>query len=252
MNTLAVETASNKRASKIKVYCGISDLDVIAGAYNLSGGVAPGVEEMWWAQLSVWLQQDIAKAVAEANASAKDVTESVVKKLKIQIGHKYYLKNGSIGVSESVDIPESFTGLSGTKYYDVIRFSLNTVVDARRYPEFINAMCKQGHYLMYSWKIEKMDAQDSNQQRSQTYTEGFYRYGNAPIVKLTTYWEGYFLRDFYQWGIVGYDLNRKTGKPVLVLYDGQRKDVEDIESREKLDGLMPKVFRDALSDEKKK
>jgi hypothetical protein len=251
LKRLSVEIASNKRAESIKVYCGIKDLDVILGAYT-SSGTAPNVEEMWWAQLSLWIQQDIADAVAKANAQARNVTESVVKQLKVNLGHRYYLPNGFIGISENQNIPDSFTGLSATKYYDVLRFSLETVVDARRIPEFINAMYGEGHYLLYSWKIEKVDKQNISGSAQTTTSEGYYRFGNAPIVKLTTNWEGYFLRDFYEWGIVGYDFNKETNKPVLVLYNGKRLDVDDIESRENLEGLMPKVFRDALSDDKNK
>jgi hypothetical protein len=250
LKKLSIEIASDKRAAGIKVYCGINDLDVIANTYNPSGA-PPAVEEMWWSQLSLWIQQDIADAVSKANADTKNVTDSVVKQLKINLVHKYYLPNGSIGTSENKDIPESFTGLKATNYYDVLRFSLETVVDARKIPEFINAMYSEGHYLLYSWKIEKVDPKNLDPSKSsQPSTEGFYRFGNAPIVKLTTYWEGYFLRDFYEWGIVGYDFNKKTNKPVLVFYNEKRQDVEDIENRENLNGLMPKVFRDALSKDK--
>jgi hypothetical protein len=34
-----------------------------------------------------------------------------------------------------------------------------------------------------------------------------------------------------------------------VFYNGKRQDVDDIENRENLDGLMPKVFRDALKED---
>ena len=77
-----------------------------------------------------------------------------------------------------------------------------------------------------------------------------YDYGTAaPVVELTTYWETYLLSDFYHWGIVGYDLNKETNKPVLVMYDGKRVEVESIEKRDNLKGLMPKMIRAALSGE---
>ena len=249
LQTLAIEMAANKRASSIKVYCGVNDLDIISDCYTASG-IAPSVDSMWWAQLSVWLQQDIASAIAEVNASAKDVTESVVKRiLAVQMMHGYLLSNGFVGM-DNTTLPESFTGMESTDQYDMLHFGLTLVIDARRIPEFLDAMYKQNHYVLYSWKIEEMDESSTGKRsRGQANTADLYQYGAAPIVKLTTYWEGYLLRDFYHWGIIGYDLNKETGKPVLVMYDGKRKEVDDIEDRENLAGLMPKSIREALTDD---
>jgi hypothetical protein len=251
LKKMAIKMAADKRASAIKVYCGTNELDVIASCLTASG-TAPAIEEMWWAQLSVWLQQDFAAAIAETNASAKNVTESVVKRiLSIQMMHGYILPDGFVGRQENTTLPESFVGLESNDHYDMLHFGITLVVDARRIPEFIDAMYKQNHYVLYSWKIEELDASSSDRRSSsnQVNPEELYRYGTAPVVKLTTYWEGYLLRDFYHWGIVGYDLNKETGKPVLVMYNGERKDVDDIANRDNLAGLMPKAIREALTDD---
>jgi hypothetical protein len=249
----AVVSAARKRSESIKVYCDQSNLDVINEVYTSTGGTPPAVESMWWAQLSLWLQQDMADAVAQANSEAKNVTESVVKRItKVDLMHGYVLKDGFVG-SETSQLPESFTGMASGTYYDVVRMSMITVVDARRIPEFIDAMYKQGHYVLYSWSVCDLKEASQSSGTSSSYgnikADDLYEYGSAPVVQLTTYWETYLLSDFYHWGIVGYDLDKKSNKPVLVMYDGKRQEVESAESRENLKGLMPKTIRDALSGE---
>lgn len=248
----AVVSAAKKRADEIKVYCNQSNLDIIGEVYTSTGGTPPTVESMWWAQLSLWLQQDIAHAVAEANREAKNVTQSVVKRItNLGLMHGYLLKDGYIGREQS-QLPESFTGMVSSDHYNVLRFSITCVVDASRIPQFIDAMYKQGHYVLYSWSIA--DIQDIAADKNVSSYGGMklnnlYDYGTAPVVELTTYWETYLLSDFYHWGIVGYDLNKETNKPVLVMYDGKRVEVESIEKRDNLKGLMPKMIRAALSGE---
>jgi hypothetical protein len=253
MKVGAIVSAAKSRAEKIKVYCGQSNLDVINEVYTNTGGTPPAAESMWWAQLSLWLQQDLARAVAQANSDAANVKESVVKRItSIGLMHGYLLKDGFVGREQS-QLPESFTGMRSGTYYDVLRLSVATVVDARKIPQFIDAMYNQGQYVLYSWTISDVKDIPATNNSGSSYgnvkVDNLYDYGTAPVVLLTTYWETYLLSDFYHWGIVGYDLNKKTNKPQLVFYDGKRQDVETIEGRENLKGLMPKAIRDALSGE---
>jgi hypothetical protein len=255
----AIVAAAKNRAEKIKVYCDQSNLDVITEVYTNTGGTPPAAESMWWAQLSIWLQQDVAQAVAQANSDAKNVRQSVVKRItSVGIMHGYLLKDGFVGREQS-QLPESFTSMKSGNYYDVLRLSVTAVVDARKIPQFIDSMYKQGQYVLYSWSVSDIKDIPANANVSGGNTsygnikiDTLYDYGTAPVVLLTTYWETYLLSDFYHWGIVGYDLDKKTSKPVLVLYNGKRQEVETIESRENLDGLMPKAIREALSGDQQR
>jgi hypothetical protein len=248
--------AADQRASQIKVYCDpLKALDIIPDLYSRNSGIPPLPEDMWWAQLSYWLQDDIASAVAAANASAKDVRESVVKQIqKIRMMHGYIVASETsnrmefVGFDELQGAPDSFTGLGSGKYFDVLRFQIDMVIDARRIPEFVNAMYLQSHYLLYMWKVEAMAT-------VQTGTAGFdknqslLRFGPNPVVRLTTWWEAYMIRDFYHWGIVGYGYNRNTGKTYVTLYNGKQQSLDNPDSRTELEGLMPRRIRQALGSE---
>ncbi len=249
----AISLAANTRAEKIKVYCDINNLDVIGSVYTSTGN-APSIEDMWWAQLSLWLQQDVVNAISQVNASAKNVTESVVKRVeKITTLHGYMVTSATEGKLDFVgrdqgQFPDSFTGLGSGKYYDVVRLSVTVYIDARRIPEFIDAMYRQGHYLLYMWNIDAVNPL-TGRSGGDAQVEMLYVYGEAPVVKLTSSWEGYLLRDFYHWGIVGYDINPKTSKPVLLMYDGTKAEIGDMEERKGLKGLMPKTIRVALGSD---
>ncbi|MFA5864183.1 MAG: hypothetical protein WC975_05790 [Phycisphaerae bacterium] len=256
MDVQASFGAAMKKAEKIKVYCEpFSSLDIISEVYSPTTGRPPAVEDMWWAQLSYWIQDDIANAVAQTNASAKNVLDSVVKQInKVQVMHGYLLSSEEgkvdfVGATEFSG-PESFSGLKSDQYCDVLRFSIVLTVDSRKIPSFIDAMYRQSHYLLYMWNIEAVNPSSvSNAGNYATAkTPDLYQFGSAPVVKLTTYWEGYLLRDFYHWGIVGYGVNDK-GKSFVSLYNGTTKELEDMDKRTGLTGLMPKTIRQALGSE---
>jgi hypothetical protein len=257
LSVQAALRAAAKNAAKIKIYCdSIRSLDVIPEVYTLQSGNPPGVENMWWAQLSYWIQQDIVGAIDKTNSQAKDVTESPIKRiLGIKIMHGYLVspeegKTGFVGRDE-MQGPENFANLSSDKYYDIVRFQLDLIVDARKIPLLIDAMYKQSHYLLYMWNIEAFTppAAQASASGSGVTPEQLFVYGNAPLVRLTTWWEGYMLRDFYHWGIVGYGIDKETGKSFILLYNGKKQELEDIEQRTGLEGLMPKTIRQALGSE---
>ncbi len=257
----AILRAADKRARKIKVYCDLGGedakerpLDILSDVYTLSGGTPPPIEDMWWAQVSYWIQDDITTAIAETNASAANVLESPVKRiLKVSMMHGYMVRsqNGNMEFAgrDEAQMPASFTNLGSDKYYDTVRFKVELVMDARQIPVFVDAMYRQSHYLLYHWEVESIIQPELRTDNIRN-SERLYRYGTVPVVKLTTCWEGYLFRDFYHWGIVGYGVNADTGKNYVVLYNSDKPhELEDEESRKGLDGLMPKTIRQLLGSE---
>lgn len=245
----AYQKAIIEQAKKIKVYCDRDALDIIDEAYDISTGQPPLLEEMWWAQQSLWLQSDIVNAIAQSNSSAKDVTESVVKRiLDIKMMHGYITEDGSFAGTDDPGLPESFTGMNSTKYYDIVRFSVSIIIDVTKIPSFIDEMYKQNYYTMYLCGIESVNTEKKGSMQG----EDLYYYGPAPVVKFTSYWETYLLRDFYHWGIIGYSVDKKTGYSFLILYDGSKHKVKNIEDRTGLKGLMPKPIRDLISGQEQK
>ncbi|NLX07116.1 MAG: hypothetical protein GXY33_18425 [Phycisphaerae bacterium] len=253
---LAVQRAAEVRAGAIKIYADWSCLDVVKEVFATDQGTAPWLRDMWWAQMSLWIQQDIVRAIAEVNGSAKDVTGSAVKRLHgIEVAHGYYL--GPVGGSAMAgtgNLPQSFTGISPNGDWDVTGFKLEVTVDVRRLPELIAAISRQGHYVLYSWDLEAVQKpqQDRQGNRSvgRTIDESLlYRYGTDPLVRFVGCWEAYQIKDFHHWGIVGYGVDAQKN-PTVKLYDGKVVAVPAEGGREDvagLTGLMPKEIREALS-----
>ncbi len=246
---IAIRKAVLNKARSIKVYCADDVLDVVEEAYSLTSGQPPAVEDMWWAQLSYWIQRDIFLAIAKTNEQAKDVTASVVKRIvDVQMMHGYVTAEGFVG-KDQPNLPPSFTEVYSNKYFDVLQFSITLIVDQTRLPQLIENVYKEGHYTLYLCNIDAVNLL-SEEQQLQEQNESLYYYGTQPLVKVTMYWETYLIRDFYHWGIVGYDVDNKTGKAILIFYDGSKVEVDDIEDRKPLDkmgkGLMPKSIREAL------
>jgi len=250
----AWEEAATKRAKSIKIYADRDSLDVIEEVYHSPTGGPPSTEEMWWAQLSLWLQQDIIAAIAQMNKDAGHVGESPVKRLvKIRIQHGYQFldslgETSFYGLPSGKEFEESFSGISPNKFYDITRFRLEVIIDVTQIPQLVDAMYRQGHYLLYQWEIESDQGQPIEQRGGRRELED-YRYGSSPVVTLISNWEAFLIRDFYMWGIVNYDIDQETSKLVVTLYDGKKVTLPDKESREGLKGLMPTDIRKVLLGE---
>jgi len=258
--------AAENRAKEIKVYCELAQpntsgsqyqtaLDILSDVAYPTGGTPPLVEDMWWAQLSYWIQEDIAGAISEVNASAKNVIESPIKRiLQIKVMHGYVVQgeNGRMEFvgREELQAPVSFSNLSSDKNYDILQFKVELIMDERAIPSFVDAMYRQSHYLLYNWETEAFVPPDITKEANNRSSDILYRYGNSPLVKLTTYWEAYLFRDFYHWGIVGYGVNSETGKSYVILYNSDKPfELEDMEKRTGMTGLMPKAIRQILGSE---
>ncbi len=264
----AVAIAANKKADTIKVYCSsISALDYIPNLYQPVGGNPPSVEMMWWGQLAYWIQSDILNSIAQVNTPAKNVRESTVKHiLEIRVSHGYHLvtedgRSTFVGLNDIPSGPQNFAYLASEKYYDIVRFQVDLIIDARKIPQWIDSMYKQTHCLLYMWNIQAADSLDikgsggdvgggpSFGGMMMSKSSSLYKYGSSPVVRLKSWWETYLLRDFYHWGIVGYGRDKETGKLYGSLYNGKKQELEDMEQRTGLEGLMPKTIRQALGSE---
>lgn len=253
----AAQQAALNQAKTIKLYADVDSLDIVPEAYEAGTGTPPDVEAMWWAQLSLWIQQDLVAAMAEINASADNVMASPVKRLfKINVQHGYYLnavggKSAFRGGSAQKTFAPSFTGLTATKHYDLTAFELDIVVDVRKIPLLIDAIHRQGHYLLYQWNIESVEAETQQDMRMDRIDkEQLYRYGSDPVVRFTSSWEVYLFRDFYHWGIVGYGYDEQE-QPAVRLMNGALVAApgEQREGVEGLVGLMPASIRNDLAGE---
>lgn len=104
-------------AQKIKMYVDPNALTWHPAIQQ--GGPAPTAEQIWYAQLGLWIQENVAEAIAETNANAKDVRDAVVKHLvRIEFPENPYVMPtadaaASSGSSEYYDEYGEIGGMGG-------------------------------------------------------------------------------------------------------------------------------------------
>jgi hypothetical protein len=172
------------KAHSLKVYLETGALkpptvyDTIKNAVN-----APQLSDVWTAQLWLWLDEDVATAVARANADAHDVLDAPVKQiLDVTIKDPPYLVVGdpTAGNDTSALTPApdaTPTGRVCNGMYDVVQFGLKLHVDATRVPAVLNSL-QAGQFITVLAVTESkaVDSAEMTQQR--------FLYGKAPIVEL--------------------------------------------------------------------
>jgi hypothetical protein len=166
--------------------------------------------DLFWAQMSYWLQLDLARAIAEANAGAKDVTESTVKHIvNIDLPETFAQpqatntaaaagQDGGYGGDDmptpaadpSQPIAPNFaispTGRYSNPLYDVIHFRMSLVVDAERVPMVLQALSRNRFITAYETSISAVDSAEAQ--------SNGYIYGARPVVRLDMQCEALFMR----------------------------------------------------------
>lgn len=105
-----------ERAGKIAMYitpdlAGGGSGNVIAGAtssFDRHAGIPapqdprqPELQDVWAAQISLWIQQDVVNAIVDSNKESKAVETSVVKRLvAIEIPKEYITKSGPVTITD--------------------------------------------------------------------------------------------------------------------------------------------------------
>ncbi|MDB5331950.1 MAG: hypothetical protein JWP03_3101 [Phycisphaerales bacterium] len=198
------EQMRTERAAKFKLY-------VDATALAVSRPMVPTPnqtlkdEDLWYAQNMIWVQRDVAEAIARINSTSANVMESPVKRLlKLELpddASQYIQAGGGPGAQGAAAAPTP-EALSGKAYsrtptgrvcnplYDVIQFTLQINVDARKIPMIISELERGRLVTIYQADASTVDAQAA--------VDDGYIYGPAPIVQLTLKGEQLFMR---QWTV---------------------------------------------------
>lgn len=179
----------------------------------------PDIIDVWIAQLSLWIQQDIVNAIVETNnagdpSKPHNVDNSIVKRLwGIDIRKEYFTKTGITSISNAIQIQAdpkntaaqlppiedptapitkqyglSITGRICNPVYDVMQFTLKTDVDARYFPVFMANLTRNRFITILKADVKAVD-------REKTQANG-YVYGKAPVVQLILKCEAVFFRDW--------------------------------------------------------
>jgi hypothetical protein len=134
--------------------------------------VTPTPLELWDWQIQYWTMQDVMSAVAEANASARDVgvTKSVVKrieKLTVDSVLPAPSNGGGAGAvdpagapvvaADGPDYEKSITGRKTGALYDVVNVNITCVVATKDLPKFFDAISKANLMTVTRVQLGKVD-----------------------------------------------------------------------------------------------
>jgi len=211
------EEYRRERAMKYKIYL---DPAALAISPNVTTGAqGPSVESMWYAQVSLWIQQDVCRAISAMNKDSVSIPTSPIKHLIVVDIHQdqtmYVQKSGTAtGVPmpatptgadtgatatpagpvvdiDAKDYALSPTGRVCNRLYDVVQFNVTAVVDAKAVKPFIQQ-------LQYNQFINVLEADLQGVDLDQSLDEG-YEYGKRPVVEVRLRCEALFLRDWTAW-----------------------------------------------------
>jgi hypothetical protein len=152
--------------------------------------------EIWAAQLHLWTIEDVATAVAYANADAHDVTDAPVKQIvDVEVKDPPYAISGdpSAGKEDQPLTPApdaTPTGRVCNGMYDVVQFKVSLDVDANHIADVLDAMQKNQFITVLAVQLNAADTAD-------LVNKGFI-YGNAPIVHMDLGCEELLLHNWTQ------------------------------------------------------
>lgn len=195
---------SIRRAREIYCYASPASLD---NRTDPRASEKPSQEAMWYAQMSLWVQEDVIRALAQLNEdTASAIQENggqpwvgnlpVKHLLKIAVGDYVPPAVGTmrgsgdaLGGSKELmppgDASMVFTGQGSTADVDVIQFGIDLVAEAARLPALIDAISGAGFYtcLLVNYEVIPPNLEMVG-----------YIYGNNPVVNVQLQFEGCFMQ----------------------------------------------------------
>ena len=182
---------SLRRAREIFCYM---DLESALGSYPAitARGHSPALDEAWYAQVALWIQRDVAEALAALNNRAADDLESA--------GEQPWVGNLPVKHVRGIDVgcyvpgtPDAesigFTRRGSGGAIDVVEFDVDLVVCARRLPEVISEICAAGFYTPLHVEYRQIPPNVD--------LTG-YIYGSDPVLSVWIKFEACFLRSKYE------------------------------------------------------
>ncbi|MCK6455490.1 MAG: hypothetical protein L6Q92_03015 [Phycisphaerae bacterium] len=209
--------ASLERAKTAWMYV---DRDSL-GIHQLVNSESPAsVDQIWQAQMSLWIQQDIVTAIARVNDAAveelrKNQQADRVWVAYLPIKHLVRLsihnRLGRGGGSNTLGAQwsDSFTGRRNNASFFVVPLQMRIVLDARAIPRLLDALARVNFYTPINMTYERVDP---------NFAQIGYVYGSQPVVALTLDLEGYYFRDVFDPWIPA------ELKPILATPDAKEKD----------------------------
>jgi hypothetical protein len=181
-------------ARNSKVYINRETFQPYAEIFQAQGLLTP--EQMYFAQLSLWLQQDVVAAVKEANGGAKSIIDAPVKHLiHVTTPPNFILPaSGTPAADPDAALPKeavmSPTGRVCNGLYDVFHFEIEVDVEAARLPDFLRVL---GHnrFITPLWvDVRSVD--------NATELAAGRVYGDRPVINCRIRCENLYLRAWHK------------------------------------------------------
>ncbi|MCC7349160.1 MAG: hypothetical protein IT446_01200 [Phycisphaerales bacterium] len=182
------------------VYVDPAAFDVNTTITNAAAGsLPPESPVIFWAQIGMWIQQDVANAIVETNKSSPNVIAAPVKRLRrmeMPKGFITFVKQGEgnqpMGGSLNEPLPRvksiSATGRVSNALFDVAHFTITVDVDAEQIPAFLRELNKNRFLTVLKTDLASVD---SGSEQAAGYV-----YGDKPVVTLTLSCETLFMRSW--------------------------------------------------------
>lgn len=202
------------RAKNCKIYLNPSVIPNSLGIFNNPQG--PRESEIWYAQMQVWLEDDVLGAIRRINENAGDVTESPVKELVSLMvpGDKSMYVLGNNSAPPEPNFARGITGRASNALYDVIHFDMAINVDARKVPFIIAEMQKGQLITITHVNLSAVDGVVAAH-------DGFF-YGDVPVVRLNLQVEDLYLREWTS-KLMPDVVKQELGAPVNSLPPGMNR-----------------------------
>ncbi|MGE5612179.1 MAG: hypothetical protein ACM359_23225 [Bacillota bacterium] len=166
----------------------------------------PSIEQIWAAQVSLWIQEDVVRAIALTNGPDTVVENSIIKRLvRWDIPKEYVNKSGRASIlsgsngavadptaaeaspnAKAYDV--SVTGRVSNPLYDVMHFTLVVDADALQFRKFMANLVKDRFITILRADIIGVD-------RERELARG-YTYGPNPVIRLALRCEVIFFRSW--------------------------------------------------------
>ena len=184
---------------KVGVYAGMNIFTLPA----VVEAVAPTPTELWDWQVQYWTMQDIMRAVANANAPARDrgVTQSVVKRIeRLVVEPEVAAQPGTLDPitgqapapaapgDATLDFAKSITGRKTNALYDVRTANMTCVVATKDLPKFFDSLSQSNLMTVTRVKLFKVD-------QVAELKDGYY-YGDDHVTRAEITIESIWLREW--------------------------------------------------------
>jgi hypothetical protein len=185
------------QSKKIKVY--LQDLAIkpplaYADFQKATASLPPA--EIWAAQLHLWTVEDVATAIAYANADAHDVTDAPVKQIvDVEVKDPPYAISGDPNAGKEdqaiIAAPDATpTGRVSNGMYDVVQFKISLDVDANHLADVLEAIQEKQFITVLSVAAQAADTADIASRNL--------IYGKAPILHVDLGCEELLLHNWTQ------------------------------------------------------